>query len=355
MGMDWEQFNPAFLNRRRLICGMTSACLATALMPGSAMAQQADKTKLTLVLDDSASMLHLPVLLALHLGYFRAEGLQIDIVEQPLALDASRQMPTGLLVRSAPFVYSLQTGEQDDPWVSVVQTGRTPQWAVGVSKKALPGFKSIKDIQGRKVGVMETGSLAQFCVDYALMVAGGNPKNISYVALGNPQTAMTQLRNGGIDVLCASDPLMTVLEKKGDLELLRNFRSLKETQRVFGGLLPGNALLVPGSLAVKQPQVCQALVNGVMRAGKWLRTAGPSDLLNTMLDSTYLTDRAVYLNAVDNMRESYSLDGMLSNEAFAVALKLCKTLVPQMGEGRRKLGNTFTNEFVLQAKKRFKV
>ena len=353
--MDRENFNPAMFYRRRLICGLTSALLAAVLAPGSAMAQQTEKTKLTLVLDDSASMVHLPVLLALHLGFFKAEGLQIDIVEQPLALDTQRHLPPGLVVRSAPFVYSLQTYDQDEPWVSVVQTGRTPQLALGVAKKALPAIKTIKDIEGRKVGLMETGSLAQYCVDYALMVAGGNPKNIHYVTLGNPQNAMVQLRNGGIDVLCASDPLLTVLEKKADLELLRNFRSLKDTQRVFGGLLPGNCLLVPASVAAKQPQLCQALVNGVMRANKWLRTAGPSDLLSTMLDSTYLTDRAVYLNAVDNMRESFSLDGVLSNEAFSVALKLCITLAPQLGEERRKLSNTFTNEFVLQAKKRFKV
>jgi NitT/TauT family transport system substrate-binding protein len=202
---------------------------------------------------------------------------------------------------------------------------------------------------------METGSLAQYCVDYTLLQAGGNPKNIHYVALGNPQSAMNQLRSGAIDVLCASDPLITLLDKKGDLELLRNFRSLKETQRVFGGLLPGNSVMVPASLASKQPQVCQALVNGVVRANKWLRTAGPSDLLNTMLDSTYLTDRAIYLNAVDNMRESYSPDGALSAESLSVALKFCKATFPQWTQSGRKLNNSYTNEFVLQAKKRFKV
>ena len=188
-----------------------------------------------------------------------------------------------------------------------------------------------------------------------MLLAGASPKNINYVALGNPLTAMTMLRGGGIDLLCASDPLLTLLEKKGDLEPLRNFRSLKETQRVFGGLLPGNSVLVPQSLAAKNPAACQALVNGVVRAAKWLRTAGPSDLLTSMLDSTYLTDRAIYLNAVDNMRESYAIDGVLSNEAFAMALRVCNTLDPGQAAERKKHSNHYTNEFVLQAKKRFNI
>ena len=93
----------------------------------------------------------------------------------------------------------------------------------------------------------------------------------------------------------------------------------------------------------------------MVRAVKWLRTAGPSDLLGNMLDSTYLTDRAIYLNAVDNMRESYAIDGVLSNEAFALALRVCNTLDPASAAERKKTSSFFTNEFVLQAKKRFKV
>ena len=338
----------------------TQALLATTaarvLGPQSLLAQQADKIRVHLLLDDVSSMLHLPVLLAQHLGYFKAEGLQVDVIEQSFAATPPPLNPAPVLqVWSAPLVQSLQAARTADPLLSVVQTGRTPQLALGAPRKMLTGMKSLKELEGKKIGIMEAGSLAQLCVDYVVLLAGGNPKNINYVVLGNPLTAITMLRGGGIEFICASDPLITMLEKKGEIESLRNFRSLKETQRAFGGLLPGNALLVPTSLATKNPELCQSLVNAVLRAVKWLRTAGPSDLLSTMLDSTYLTDRAIYLNAVDNMRESYAIDGMLSSEAFALALRVCNTLDPASAAVRKKTGGFYTNEFVLQAKKRFKV
>jgi NitT/TauT family transport system substrate-binding protein len=338
----------------------TQALLATTaamvLSPQTVGAEQAEKIRVHLLLDDVSSMLHLPVLLAQHLGYFKAEGLQVDVIEQSLSATTQALSPAPVLqVWSAPLVQSLQAARTADPLLSVVQTGRTPQLALGAPRRMLTGMKSLKELEGKKIGIMEAGSLAQLCVDYAVLLAGGNPKNINYVVLGNPLTAITMLRGGGIEFLCASDPLITMLEKKGEIESLRNFRSLKETQRAFGGLLPGNALLVPASLATKNPELCQSLVNAVLRAVKWLRTAGPSDLLGTMLDSTYLTDRAIYLNAVDNMRESYAIDGMLSNEVFALALRVCNTLDPASAAERKKTGSFFTNEFVLQAKKRFKV
>lgn len=332
----------------------TSAAMV--LSPQTLLAEQAEKIRVHLLLDDVSSMQHLPVLLAQHLGYFKAEGLQVDVIEQSFAPSAQHSNSTSVLqVWSAPLVQSLQAARPSDPLLSVVQTGRTPQLALAAPRKMLTGMKSLKELEGKKIGIMEAGSLAQLCVDYAVLLAGGNPKNINYVVLGNPLTAITMLRGGGIEFICASDPLITMLEKKGEIESLRNFRSLKDTQRAFRGLLPGNALLVPALLATKNPELCQSLVNAVLRAVKWLRTAGPSDLLGNMLESTYLTDRAIYLNAVDNMRESYAIDGMLSTEAFALALRVCNTLDPASAVDRKKSGGFYTNEFVLQAKKRFKV
>ena len=342
------------VSRRVWSQALLATTAAMVLGPHAGMAEQADKVRVNLLVDDVSSMQHLPVLLAQHLGYFKAEGLQIDVIEQAFSATPQPSNPAQVLqIWSAPLVQSLQAARTADPFLAVVQTGRTPQLALGAVRKTLTGMKSLKELEGKKIGIMEAGSLSQMCVDYCVLLAGGNPKHINYVVLGNPLTAMTMLRGGGIDLLCASDPLVTLLEKKGEIEILRNFRSLKETQRAFGGFMPGNALLVPAWLTVKNTAVCQSLVNAVVRAVKWLRTAGPSDLLGTMLDSTYLTDRAIYLNAVDTMRESYAVDGMLSNEAFALALRVCNTLDPGSVAERKKASSFYSNEFVLQAKKRF--
>jgi NitT/TauT family transport system substrate-binding protein len=105
----------------------------------------------------------------------------------------------------------------------------------------------------------------------------------------------------------------------------------------------------------KQPRTCQALVNGVLRAVKWLRTAGPSDLLHNMTDNSFLSDRAIYLHAVDNMRDSFTVDGILIPESIANALRLQRTLDPKISMPRNFAAASHTNEFVFKAKKKFNI
>ena len=65
----------------------TSAAMV--LSPQTLLAEQAEKIRVHLLLDDVSSMQHLPVLLAQHLGYFKAEGLQVDVIEQSFAPSAA--------------------------------------------------------------------------------------------------------------------------------------------------------------------------------------------------------------------------------------------------------------------------
>jgi NitT/TauT family transport system substrate-binding protein len=259
-----------------------------------------------------------------------------------------------LFVWSAPYDQLLHVPRKE-PWVAIMQTGRTPQLALGVSRKTMSHFKRLQDLHGRRMGVSALDSQARRCVDYAMVLSGDSPNELNHVAVGHASQAILALRNGQLDALCMPDPVMTLLERKGDLDIVRNFRSARESQRLFAGPMPGHSLMTTQDMVRKHPQACQALVFGVVRALKWLRTAGPSDLLSNMLDNPILLDRAIYLNAIDNMRESYSLDGMMTNEAAQTALRLRNVLEPQAKNLRRELGLTYTNEFAMQARKRFKV
>lgn len=318
------------------------------------LSAQTDKARMVLAMDDVSSLVHLPVLLALQLGYFKAEGLLVDIVEQPLTMFATTAS-AGMVAWSLPFTQILHSSRRDDAWRSVMQTGRTPQLALGVSKKTLPGFKQLKDFEGCRIGVHELDSFAHRCVDFMLLQAGVNQQRVSFIPLGSSLNAIQAIKDGLVDALCASDPLMTLLDKRGEINIVRNLHSVRETTRVFSGMLPGNCVCVPTALVTKDPKSCQSLVNAVARALKWLRTAGPSDLLHTMTDSVFLPDRAIYLNAIDNLRESYSIDGILSQEAYANALRIQNVWEPASSADRNAASVPFTNGFMLQAKKRFNI
>ena len=342
------------VTRRHWSLGLLAGALGLGTWAGMAQASD-DLPKLTLLVNDTSALNHLPVLLAEHLGFFKAEGLRVDILDQSsTAATLETLSDGGVYIWSAPYDQTLNPAAKHLSLMSLMQTGRTPQLALGVSPKSVFNFKRMQDLAGKRVGVMELDSQARRCVDYAMVLAGGNPSSLTHVAMGSNSYAIAALRNGTVDALCAPDPVMTLLQKKDDVDIVRNFRSAKDTQRLFAGPMPGNCLLASQPLVKKHPQLCQAVVTGVARSLKWLRTAGPSDLLGNMLENPILMDRAVYLSAVDNMRESFSMDGIMSTDAMQTAMRLRNVLEPQHAEWRKDLLSTYTNEFALKAQKRVK-
>ena len=348
---EYKFINNTLSNRRQWSKQLLRLGVAIAASPLIATAQT-EKTKVQLVVDDVSSLVHLPLMLAQHLGYFKNEGLLVDMVEQAWNPGESN-MSAGVMAWSVPFEQILRANQKEMTWTSLVQTGRTPQLALGINKKTMPVFKGLKDLEHKKIGVQALDSFAQHCADYILLQAGISLSSVTYVPLGQSANAIQSVRSGQVDAICYSDPLISFLEKKGEIGVVRNLRSMRDTSRVFSGLVPGHSLCVPAQFTAKQPRTCQALVNGVMRAVKWLRTAGPSDLLHHMTDNSYMSDRAIYLHAVDNMRDSFTVDGLLTPDATASTLRFQRTLDTKISIRRNFAAASHTNEFVFQAKKKF--
>ena len=184
------------LNRRRWSQGVLAGALGLNIL--SAAWADNTPTKLTLLLDDTSSMSHLPVLLAEQLGFFKAEGLTVDILEQSNpAFSLDTLFSGGLFVWSAPYDQLLQVPRKA-PCVAIMQTGRTPQLALGVSRKTMPSFKRMQDLQGRRLGVSALDSQARRCIDYAMVLSGGSPSDLNHVAVGHASQAILALRQGNV-------------------------------------------------------------------------------------------------------------------------------------------------------------
>ena len=343
------------IHRRQWLmgCSALAACLTLSPLPAKA---SPEKNRLSLLLDDRASLPHLPLLLAEQLGFFKAEGLTVEFVEQASQAAALSALTQGMAeVLCASYDNALLLKQKGFDAVSIGQIARTPQWALGVSNKNLPNFKTMADLRGKRIGLTDAEGFAQRCLSFSVLRSGLKTNDIQWVYLNSSLHAMVAVRTGSLDALFASDPVMTALEKKDDLTVVRNFRTLKQTQQVFGGLLPGNCLIVSQTLVQENPEVCQALVSAVVRCLKWLRTAGPSDLLRYMLDNPVVPDRLVYLNAIDNLRESFSLDGLLTPEAQQVSLRMLRMLDPSFLSTTLAWQGTVRNDFVRTAKQRFRM
>ena len=225
---------------------------------------------------------------------------------------------------------------------------------MGLSTKALPGLGAALDLRGKKIGVPALSSASHLFATAVLAKVGITPLEISYVAVGGGSSALSALRTGQIDALAHTDPVMTVLESRGEVKTISDARTLNGSLAVFGGTMPAACLCAPIAFVQQTPKTCQALAYAVVRALKWLQTAGPSDIIKAVPENYLLGDRGLYLAAFNKLRESICPDGLLPEDGPKTALRALSGFDSTIELKKIDLQKSFTNDMARRAKERFK-
>ncbi len=325
----------------------------------SARAGVVDLQKVRLGLTMRNSMVHLPLVLADQMGYFKPWGIQIEWHDVDAETQTQQALASGQVdVVSGAFEQVFDLNEQGQKIKAFVLQSRTPQVSLGVAMRHLPAFHSMVDLKRLKIGISDWGSTSHAMAWLWCLQAGLNPRDMAFVAVGSMSSAMESLRSSAVDALCHLDPLMSWLEYKSDLRVVAETRSLQGAQLWLGGPSAGTCLLAKTDFIQNKPELVQGLTDGVVRALKWLQTAGPTDFLKSVPSQTWLGDRAFYLGTVDKVRESYSLDGLFGEELLHTAWRsraLRLGLVRPLAVDRAALQAAYTNAAVQKSKKRFAI
>lgn len=340
---------------KRRTFSSTLALLATAAaLPALRAQPRLEVTRIAIAVGAKAAFFNLPLTIAQQLGYFSAEGLEVEISSFAGESSLLHAVAGGSVeVVSGAYGHTISLQSKGQRFQSIVLQGRAPAIAMGVSLRALPHYKTAAELKGRKIGISAVGSASHMVANLILSRAGLNAGDVSFIGIGSAAGALTALRSGQIDAVCSADPVMTTLEQKGELRIIADTRTLKGTLAVFGGPMPGACLYAGVDFVKKNPNTVQALTNAMVRSLKWLQTAGPSDIIKTVPETYLLGDRALYLAAFNKVREAISPDGLVPEEGPRTALKVLAGFDSSIKVEKIELAKTYSNEFAKKAKARF--
>jgi NitT/TauT family transport system substrate-binding protein len=339
---------------RRGFTSVAALAAASIAAPMLRAESKLEKKKIALAVGGKAAFYYLPLTISEQLGYFKAEGLDVEISDFAGGAKALQALiGNSADVVSGAYEQTINMQSKNQFIQAFVLQGRAPQIAVGVSTRAMPNYRSLADLRGRKIGVSAPGSSTSMVASLVLSRAGLKSSDVKFVAVGTSAGALAALRSGQIDAMSNTDPVMTMLEQKGDVKIISDTRTLKGTQEVFGGPMPAACFYTHREFVDKNPNTCQALTNAIVHGLKWLQTAGPSDIIKTVPEGYLLGDRALYLASFNKVREAIALDGLIPEEGTRTALKALASLDPAIRPERIQLGKTYTNEFARRAKEKF--
>ena len=310
-----------------------------------------EKQRIVLAVGGKTTLYYLPLTLADRLGYFKDEGLDVEINDFPggsKALQALVGHSADVVSGAYEHTIVMQTLAQKVQ--AFVLQGMNPGLELGIRKDLAAGYSWAKDLKGMKIGVSAPGSSTHMLINHLLASVGLKQDDVSIIGVGTGPTAVAAMRSGQIDALSSSEPVMTLLERSGDIKIVVETITDKGVRDVFGGSMPAATLYARLDFIEQNPNTVQALTNAIVRALLWLQKSTTEDVLNAVPPEYLLGDRALYAASFERLRPTYSKDGMIPRKGVDNSYKV---LLAHNTAVRRApvvwINQTYTNTFVEKA------
>ncbi len=340
----------------RLFRILVVAALAAALPLGAFAQGKLEKSKVSVAVGGKASFYYLPLTIAERLGYFKDEGLEVEISDFEGGSKALQAVVGG----SADIVSGAweNTIDQQPKGLNLqgfVLQGRYPMITVAIAKAKAANYKSPKDLKGMKIGVSAPGSSTNRVVLHLLAKDGLKGDDVSIIGVGTSAGVIAAITGGQIDAVSNLDPAMAMLEGMNAVTVIADTRTAKGTEAVFGSAdMPAGALYAPISFIQKNPNTVQAMTNAMVRALLWLQKATPEQVVATVPPEYLLGNKDAYVASYTKLKDAFSPEGSFTEAGAQNTLKYLAAFNPAIKPADIKLAQTFDNSYVQKALAKYK-
>src|SRR5205809_4934158 len=159
----------------RFIQGVAAAIVGLALASGSA-AQVPEKKKITIAVGGKTLFYYLPLTVAERKGYFRDEGLEVEIPDFAGGAKALQALVGGSAdMVSGAYEHTINMAAKKQPITAIVLQAKYSSIVLVLPKDKAAKYKGPKDLKGLKVGVTAPGSSTNMFVNNLLAKDGLKP------------------------------------------------------------------------------------------------------------------------------------------------------------------------------------
>jgi len=261
--------------------------------------------------------------------FFRKEGLEVELVYMRGGNPAIQALVGGAVDYAATSLdVAMQAFARGGAISRFASTGQLPLFALAVGPQAASKITSLKDLEGRTVGISGLGNADHALALYLLKKAGADASKVQFATLG--PNLLEALRQGQVDAGLVQEPALTLIERAGGKALVNAMQSA-DAQRYLGGSYEFMGVSVRTAEIAQRREEMAALARALQGALLAVQSVTPDDLvkalpreittgadLGEMRDilgryraSLYPTSIKIDLTAAGRVAESLKVAGLL--------------------------------------------
>jgi len=325
------------------LCELVVAAVLVAVSAAPTAVQGAD---VSLMVGGIEKQIYLPAMLAQRLGYFRDEGIDVELLSEPAGVEAADEMLAGAVQGVVGFYdHTIDLQSLGKYTESVVQFGQAPGEVEMVSAQH-PEIASFADFKGRNIGVTGLGSSTDFLTEYLLVKYGMKMSDITPVPVGAGDTLISALQHDQIQAAMTTEPTVSRLLKTGQATVLVDARTLVGTEEALGGVYPAGCVYMETTWVETHRAIVQKLVNAMVRTMKFIATHTAEQIADEMPPDYYVGDKDLYVRALAAGKQMFTIDGRMPEDGPETVLKVLTAIKPALKTKTIDLSKTYTTEFV---------
>lgn len=328
-----------------------SLIAAALAVSGALPAQAADANTVTIMVGGINKIIYLPAKLTEALGYFKDEGLNVELQSQPAGVDAENQLIAGAVQGVVGFYdHTIDLQAKGKEVEAIAVFGKVPGEVELVSTKAAPSFRSMADAKGKTLGVTGLGSSTDFLTRYLALRQGVESKDYSLLPVGAGNTFIAAIKQDRIQAGMTTEPTVSQMLKTGEAKVLVDMRTEEGTRAALGGLYPAPSLYVSNAWADSHKEQATKLAHAFAKTMRYIHTHSAEEIADKMPRDFYGNDKALYVAALKSSLPMFTTDGRMPEGGPETVLKVLSTFKPQVKAKNIDLSKTYSNAYLPAAK-----
>jgi NitT/TauT family transport system substrate-binding protein len=302
-----------------------------------------------LAVGGQAQMVYLPTTLAQELGFYREEGIDVELQDFPGGAKALQALVGGSAdVVSGFYDHTIQMAAEGRELVAFVTILRYPGLVLVTSPQAAGSVSAVGQLRGKVAGVTTPGSSSQMLLSFLLTKYQVPIDSVSVVTIGSAATAIAAIERGKVDAGWMADPSFTLVKKRNpSVKVLADLRDERGTMEALGTrTYPASVFYSNRAWIDAHRDAAARLARAMLRTLQWMHTHSPQDIAEKTPKALRGEDDALFVEALGNSMPMFSSNGVMTPDGAEAVRALLAGSMEKVNRATIDLSRTYTNEFV---------